>query len=174
MSGKSGFESVKQAGATWDPRATGSQKEGDYKALEASDDSFIIGWFLGTKSNVGKHDSNIHGLKIMEVGNDAHVKGELNNDDPKVNIWGSGVLDSLLAENVQIGQCIMITWKGLTKTKSGTSTYHNWDVGVNPSIEPLGMGGAIKNASAPSNQSAPAASAPEAIMEGDDDDDLPF
>jgi hypothetical protein len=172
---KEGFESVKQAGATWEPKQTGSTKQGNLQSLEAGDDSYIIGWYLGAKHGVGKNNSTIHGLQVKEVGNDSHVVGELDPNTKKINIWGTGVLDNIIADNVQPGQCIMITWLGVQKNKSGGKDYHGWDVGVNPSIEPIPVGGVAPMTAASSStpQAAPAPVAAEASMD-EEEDDLPF
>lgn len=180
MSGKTGlagFESVKGAGAIWEAKQTGSKKAGNLQPLQPGDDSYIIGWYLGSKHGIGKNNSTIHGLKLKEVGNEAHIVGEMNDD--KVNIWGSGVLDGLIAENnIAIGQCIAIQWKGLKKTKDGANEYHDWDVLINNSVEPLGMEGATVKNDSPAPSAEPmnlgAEKDPGAAIMEEEDDDLPF
>jgi len=162
------FESVKTAGATWEPKQSGSKKAGTLKEKQPTESSHIIGWYMGTKNDVGSNNSSVHTIKMKEVGNEADIVGEIIDD--KVQIWGNGVLDSLLANSIQVGQFVMIKWLGKKKSKAGND-YHDWDVMVDSSVEPVtGMtplAQELMQGAKTEPQSA------QAVME-DDDSDLPF
>lgn len=174
---KEGFESVAEISVNWNPKSTGSKKEGSFKELKAGDDSYVIGYYLGTKTGVGKHNSNVHQLQLKEVGNDSHLSGPAA-EGSKIDVWGSGVLDTMITENVNPGELIMITWKGLTKPKKeGGATYHGWDVGVNRNVEPLNS--TIPNmipesGSIDSEDRVKSNANVEVSSSEEDDDDLPF
>ena len=167
--GLAGFEAVSEGGANWNPKSTGNKKDGTLKKLEATDKSFFIGWYLGTKSGVGENNSNVHSFKMKEVGDEAHISGEIMNG--KVNMWGSGVLDSQIADNIQPGQCVAIVWEGLKMSKKGNN-FHSFKVMVNNSIEPIN----------PNADAAPIPGLEKATTEPvgatteveDEDDNLPF
>ncbi|MHA1166315.1 MAG: hypothetical protein ACTSRU_00725 [Candidatus Hodarchaeales archaeon] len=165
-----GFESVKGSGQTWEPKQTGSSKTNNLQALQPGDDSWIVGYYLGCQTGVGDNNSIIHEIKVDKVGNQAHLVGDA---DPsgKVNVWGTGVLNSLIAKKIVPGQYIKVVWQGIQKHKSGGRDYHGWDVLVNSNVEPLGTGSV---ASTPLVEQSTVAEAATPETEADENDDMPF
>ncbi len=187
-SSKDGFESVKGAEALWNPCQTGSKKTNDLVKLTAGDDSYLIGWYLGTRviDTGNNQTSNMHEIQVKEVGDETHISGEFEANG-RVDVWGSAVLDDLISKKVTPGQCILITWEGLKQSqKAGGNDYHGWDVGVNPAIEPIQVAGGIPGipaTKAPETTKVPAGTgglpgeapnAGTAVEEEDDDSHLPF
>jgi hypothetical protein len=165
--GLEGFESVKSAGATWEPKQTGSEKNKDFVKLTPSEASWISGVYLGARTDIGKNNSTIHEIRMENVGDQAHVVGEMSPDN-KVTVWGTGLLDKLISENVTPGQTIAIKWLGIQTPKTGTKPYHGWDVLVKAGVEAE----RIPGLEAPKDESKGLAAAVD-INEADDDD-LPF
>lgn len=173
MSGKTGlagFNSSK-GGAMWEPR-----QDANKQPYTADGSSYLKGYYLGTKEGVGQNNSKIHEFHLLEAGNDAHVVGELVNN--KVGVWGTGVLDSLIADSgIVVGVCVAVIWKGKVSTKDGSKTYHDWDFGTIDGVEPLSLGSV---ASAPQMDAQPTAAPQNAPvdavteMNNADEDDLPF
>jgi len=176
MAGLAGFESTK-GGAVWEPKQTG--KGGDRKDLESNDKSYMIGWYLGAKTGIGANNSTLHEFRLQEVGDTAHIVGDVDENTKKISIWGTGVLDSMIADGLTPGQGCAIVWKGKQKPKSGSGKpYHIWDVMINPSMEPIQVG-EVANipAGGPSDMNLDDAVGEKvegvAATNGDDDD-LPF
>lgn len=182
--GLNGFVDTNQ-GAIWEPKQTGSKKNKDYQELQPTDASYVIGYYLGSKQveTSGGKTSLLHTLRVIEVGDDNHVNGEMINNE--VGIWGSGVLDSAIAKNIAVGQAVAIVWEGKEMNpKQGTNPYHKWKVMHNPSIEPLKMSAMnldapVKSsegvpAGAPAQQNTPEPVAQKVSVDDEDDDDLPF
>ena len=175
------FEST-SGGAIWEPKQKG---KGDTKKdLQPGDDSYFIGWYLTTKDDVGDNNSKIHYFKMMQVGNEEHIIGEIP-DTGKVGIWGTGVLDSrIVEESIQVGQCVAIEWKGKQKPKSGSGKpYHVWDLMVpkdTSKYPPLSMNEIPSMPEGPkeeSNPQEPQKSVPapaSSMLDDDGDDDLQF
>ena len=169
--GKEGFETVQSSSATWNPKQTGSKKGNDFVALEANDKSYVVGFYLGMKTNVGSNNSNIHELQFKEAGDKNHFGEEVKEGD-KVSVWGSGVLDNMIAEGVQPGQLIMITWLGLLQPKkAGGNNYHGWEVGVNKSVEPIKADAAM---AIPDDASTSTKVPSGSENTEEEEDDLPF
>ena len=166
-----GFESVGDSNPMWNPRQTGSAKNGNFKALEASDKSWVTGHYLGCKTGIGENNATVHSIQMSNVGDKAHVDGDIESEGPmKIDFWGSGVLDSKIADNIAPGMLIRIVWKGLVQPKKqGGKPYHGWDVQVNHNVEPIAVASAV-----PSSAPTAAAEAPVAATEAAEDDDLPF
>lgn len=170
------FEST-AGGPVWNPIKKG--KGADEVQFEVNDQSYLVGWYLGTKEGVGKHESKVHEFKIKQVGNEEHIQGEIT-DSGKVSVWGSGVLDSNIVENgIQIGQCVAIQYKGIPNGKK----YHNWSILIPTDMSkypPLSMDELSGVASPPPAPATPQTEeAPKAVpaieaMDDTDDDDLPF
>lgn len=176
------FESM-SGGAIWEPKQVG--KGDDAKPLTAGDDSCMIGWYLGTKEDVGDNNSKIHNFKLKQVGNEDHIIGELP-ETRKISVWGTGVLDSkIVDEGIQVGQCIAIQWKGKQKPKNGGKPYHVWDLfaPIDPEkYPPLSMAeigsipepttSASEDPVVPKEEKMVPAS--NVLNDDGDDDDLPF
>jgi len=175
-----GFESVKGSGQTWEPKQTGSSKTNNLQKLQPGDDSWITGYYLGAQTGVGANNSIIHELKVDKVGSSEHLVGD-EDVNGKVNVWGTGVLNNIIADKIQPGQLIKIVWLGVQKHKSGGKDYHGWDVLVNTNAEPLNLSAHAAATPAmdndpnpepePQNNSAPAT---DTVTESAEDDDLPF
>ena len=118
-----GFESVGKATRTWEPKQTGSTKTQDLKALEASDKSFIIGYYMGSESGIGKDgNSTAHKLEMTKVGDESMLIGE--GDSDEISLWGTGVLNNKITEALERGQMVQgslikITWEGKKTSKTG-------------------------------------------------------
>ena len=142
-----GFENVQRGGTTWEPKSTGKKKDGTLKSLPADDKSFIVGYYMGTEDGKGpKGNSTVHYLKLYRrggnpmVGDMKHFSNNPAETDDNISIWGTGVLNVRIAENVKLGQCIMVKWLGITPSKkAGGESYHNWEVKVNTKIDPMSV-----------------------------------
>jgi len=169
------FETVGKGTAAWEPKVSGTKKEGNQVEKQPNDKSYIQGYYLGTKEvTVNNKTFNIHEIKMTAVGNEADLTGELD-ESKKVSVWGTGVLDKVISENVQYGQMIQIKWEGKKAPKTpGGNNYHDWTVGVNHNAEPL-MSNAtpLPKELMQSNNAAPANESPVDVL-GAIDDDLPF
>ncbi len=189
-----GWNPVNEITATWEPKQTGSTKTQNLVHLEPTPQSYLIGWYVETKEAVGGNNSKIHKLKFHEAGNKEHVIGDLTNG--YISVWGTGVLDDLIAKNIQPGQFIKIDWNGVQQPKkAGGKPYHGWTVSTNNSVAPIqvdspamaqpatnppasGQSAAQPLGGFPGGGVQPAAntsagSVSDAVMD-DDDDDLPF
>jgi len=167
-----GFESVGDSNPMWNPRQTGSKKGGDFKELIADDKSWATGHYLGCKTGIGANNSAVHTIQMTGVGNKAHINGPVDPASLKVDFWGSGVLDSKIADNITPGMLIRVVWQGIQQPKkAGGNTYHGWDVQVNHSVEPIAVAGAMPSQAAPAQASEPTTAA--AVTE-EEEDDLPF
>lgn len=168
--GLAGFEAVSEGGANWNPKSTGSKKGKDFKKLEATDKSYFVGWYLGTKSGVGENNSNVHSFRMKDVGDKAHITGDMP-EDKKVSMWGSGVLDGQIADNIAPGQCVAIVWEGIKTSEKSQNNYHAWKVMVNNTIEPINVNAApiegLGNATTEPTKEAVA-------TEEEAEDDMPF
>lgn len=131
------FEDVQRKGTVWEPKSTGTKKAGDLKALEATDKSYFVGYYMGSDENAGPNsNSTVHYFKLGEVGDKAHLKGDPSENDNMISVWGTGVLDDRIKEGVSEGDFCLIKWLGKKMGKTGNA-YHNWKVGVNKNVEPL-------------------------------------
>lgn len=139
-----GFEEVVTKSTTWEPKQTGKKKDGTFKALEESDNSYVTGYYLETQEvSVQNKKSIAHKIQLMKrkdgsymVGDVKHLTGDPSETKDVVTIWGSTALDSKIADLVQPGQAVKIIWKGKKVGKNGNS-YHDWSIAMNPNIEPL-------------------------------------
>ena len=176
MSNDDGFESVGDSNALWNPRQTGSKKGGDYKELVADDKSWAMGYYLGCKTGIGANNATIHTIKMTGVGSKAHISGDVDPVACKVDLWGSGVLDDKIANNIVPGQMIRIVWQGLQQPKkAGGNTYHGWDLQVSNKVEPIAVAGNVPTTPPSTNPMSEGAEAPVAsASDADDDSDLPF
>lgn len=164
------FESVKQNGPVWEPKQTGSKKTKDLTALEATNKSFIDGYYLGCQTGQGPdNNSTIHKIKCTKVGDSAHIIGE-KDESKEVSIWGTNVLNDNLSK-INVGDMVRIVWEGKKEPKKGGNEYHSWDVLVDRSVEPL-SGASNPVATTAQDEAAPVAS--PVVAEVEDDDDLPF
>lgn len=184
-----GFEVVVTKSTTWEPKQTGSKKEGNLVKLEANDKSYVVGYYIGTEEIKMKDNktSTVHKLQILRgkdgkcmVGSSKHLSGDPKETNDVVTIWGTGVLDGKIAENVQLGAAVKIIWKGATVGKSGNS-YHTWDIALNSSIEPLDLNAKYADADTSEfddDKESPVAAKTEkvsaAIDDDFEDDDIPF
>ncbi len=165
------FTSVKQLIKCWEPKQTGNKKDGNLTPLKATDNSYLIGYYLESRENIGKEkNSTMHILQLESCGSKNALPEDIKKED-KVGVWGTGVLNDMITNNVSPGQFIKITWLGKQTPKNqGGNEYHGWDVGVSEKREPINLGGSIeipaKNVSTESK--------PEVAGNQDDSDDLPF
>jgi len=132
-----GFEDAAPS-TMWNPRSTGSKEGGDFTPLSAGPKSWIAGYYMGMVENQGKHNSTVHTVRLRKdsngnymIGDTAHLSKAPEGDTVDVNIWGSGMLNGEIAENVTAGTMILIMWEGLKpKKKDPSSTYHSWKLKI--------------------------------------------
>jgi hypothetical protein len=132
-----GFEEAAPS-TMWNPRSSGSKASGDFKELVSGTKSWIAGYYLGNKDNQGKHGSTVHTIRLRKdqngnymIGDAAHLSKSPEGDTVDVNIWGSGMLNGEIAENVTAGTMILIMWEGLKpKKKDPSATYHSWKLKI--------------------------------------------
>ena len=145
-----GFETVQTMSTTWEPKSTGKKKDNTLKELDQDDaKSWIAGYYLESKEGVGPTgNSTIHTFKIMKfksgkvmVGDTKHLSGNPAETNEIISIWGTGVLNGRIAEYVTPGQAVKITWKGKKASKRTGNPYHDWEIAINKSIEPLSISG---------------------------------
>lgn len=131
------FKSVKSAGPMWEPKQTGRKIDNSLQPLNATDKSFIDGYYLGARTNMGQEqNSTLHSMRVKNVGDKNHIIGDPNENNGEVSIWGTGVLDDLLSK-IRPGQYIRICWLGKSKSKNGGREYHDWDVLLDDTAEPM-------------------------------------
>lgn len=166
----SNFTNVGGNSVNWEPKQTGTAKDSNLKQLEPNKKSHIVGYYLGTDHDQGKDKtSQVHKIKLVQVGDPDHLSGEAEEGDT-ISIWGTSVLNSRIVENITIGQCILILWKGKQEPKKkGGRPYHTWEVMVNPDVEPILVGAQLATPAA-----EPAVSSTEATGNDMESDDLPF
>lgn len=139
------FEVVNERATLWECKQTGSTKEGNLTKLKESEDSWVVGYYLGCDTGLGQEKrSTAHKLKIFRkkdnslmIGSKKHLSGNPAETNDIISMWGSNVLDGKIAENVQPGQLIKVTWLGTKAPKSGGKHYHNWEIAVNHKVAPL-------------------------------------
>lgn len=128
-----------------------SGKEVNFK-FEKEGES-LVGHFMGSIHDVGtKKNSSIHTIKKT--------------DDTEVNFWGSMVMDDQLG-NIPFGSLIKIDYLGKKENKKKTDSYHNFEVFVDESVEPL-----VEAGTAPTNNAPELAASSNGTFE--DSGDLPF
>ena len=187
------FQKVEENLATWSPRMKGSKKENNLVKLEANEKSWIIGWYLGFRKFTAKEGGDeytVHKMKAFEIGDPSTASDEISKEGTVIEFFGSGVLDRMLAENIQPGQAIRVMWLGLVAQSDNVKrAYHGWQVDVDTETTPISvMNGVIVGDAQSSNndvagfsetvpQGEAAESVPANTTEGapaDPDDDLPF
>lgn len=174
-----GFESVKTTGPLWETRATGSKKAGTLADKPCTPQSFLDAYYMESKEVViDNKTSLLHAFKFSACGNEADLTEPIG-EDGKVSVWGSGVLNDLISKNVQPGQLCRIQWLGKKISKASGNPYHDFDLLIDRTAEPLSMSALPaelqKPAAAAATNATPAANAtPAQQMAADDDDDLPF
>lgn len=142
------FEVVNERATLWECKQTGSMKDGNLTKLQPSEKSWVMGYYLGCDTGLGQDKrSTAHKLKVVRnsegkviVGDKSHLSGNPSETNDLISLWGSSVLDGKIAENVQPGQMIKITWLGTKAPKKGGIPYHNWEVAINHKVAPLTTG----------------------------------
>ena len=92
------------------------QETGDGKTWDFEKNSKIEGVLLNIKNDVGPNGSKLYEI---EVGNDVF------------GVWGSFVLDAKLSK-VEVGNEVMIEYKGKAVSEKTKRTYKNYDVAFRP------------------------------------------
>lgn len=163
------FESVSQGGAVWEPKQSGSKKDGTLKEKQPTEKSKIEGYYFGSKEVTTKNGASmIHYIKNPKGYDSDDVDGDI--IDSKIGVWGNGVLDKMISESITRGQYIQITWLGKAISKSTGNPYHCWDLAVDNTVEPYsGMTPLPAELNA-----APVTNGSVAAAMDDDDDSLPF
>jgi len=187
---------------TWNCKYTGSTKGGDLEKLEATPESWIIGWYIGTRDGEINGDPvKIHTVRVVEVGNPAHLSEPIDDavKGKDYEFIGDFVINDRLATKIQPGQACKIQWMGLTQPKKqGGRPYHNWKLFEDTHTEPItvkdgvvveDLGSSVSEMvaeeaipeGAPSVPAGPGsepqaaqANPPTAAAQPEEDDDLPF
>jgi len=148
------FVSVNEFTPNWNPRSTGTKKEGNRQDLAATELSFIVGWYLGSREvTIDNKQYTVHKILANKVGDQSHLGEPLAEGEAKqYEFFGTGVLNNQLAEHVTEGQYVRIKWLGMTQPKKqGGSAYHGWDVGVSSKTEPIAVQNGIPVGNSPGN-----------------------
>lgn len=161
------FVSAKN-GEFWNPTVDVATKV----AKEVSENSYIIGTFLGYDTEMGpKKNSNLYRFEVSVL------EGVKLQEPKMMSFWGSMVLDDMLLvkARLQEGMRAKIQWLGKkTGKKPGSASYHDWDV-----LVPKGQSTTVN---APVDTKAPISAAPKNVANvpapsaqvEDDSDELPF
>lgn len=181
------YTDVDEFTPNWNPFYTGSKEEGNKTQLSPSDDSWIEGFYIGSREQKIKNDTYvIHKVKAIAAGNLDHLGAELQEGGTEYEFFGSGVLNAKISEKVQPGMCIKIKWLGVQESKKTPGRkYHGWKVFINNSVAPISIqnGVIISDANTSNNEFQQAAKEDvnvaavaqnQATIEDEGDDDLPF
>jgi hypothetical protein len=160
-----------QDGAVWYPSQ--KFKDGVGTDIESSKETYVEGYFLGTKEVKTKNGaSNIHSFKLIKAGNPDSIKvsegGPISEGDD-VSVWGSMILDEAILKNATPGVKTMIHWEGKKKALTGGNSYNVFGVYFDKAAEPFGGGPAPMELT--QNQEPQKAAD---VMAGDKNDKLPF
>lgn len=113
-------------GVDWKPMqaADGAAK------MKGSDTDYIEGHLVKIKDGVGKHNSRVYELRIVEpdVQKYGKYKG-FGSEGALVNLWGSTVIDNKMS-NIRLGQWVRIEYKG-KKLKKSSEGKHPSMLGMN-------------------------------------------
>jgi hypothetical protein len=188
---KNGFVKIETPSyPTWNPCTT-KDPNGIVIPRIKGDDSYIVGYYVNTdiRQNKQGKDFTIHNIILEEVGSKEHLSKDAAKGDV-VSLFGKTALDEKILKNVSAGQMIMLTWEGKFPSKQNPGQgYHLFDVSVNPNFSLTvdemkaklsGSAQQAVNATATTStptqtQQAPVANtAPVAVLDDADDDDLPF
>lgn len=171
-----GFVEVNEKNPIYEP-CIYKNEQGDTVTKTVSDNSYMVGYYLGMKEiQVKGKNSIIHEFQLKMVGNEADLSEPAKEGD-RISMWGRLTLNELLIKHVAIGVLCEIRWTGKIKAKSGDSAYHTFKLRVNTSDT---LASAVT--SSPQQPASPAATAPQtsapvanqAEKLADEDDDLPF
>ena len=167
-----GFESVKTTGPLWETRATGSKKAGTLADKPCTPQSYLDGYYLESKDvMIADKPSTLHTFKFVACGKDEDLSEPIG-EDGKVSVWGSGVLNDLITKNVQPGQLCRVQWLGKKISKQSGNPYHDFDLMIDRTAEPLGF--TALPADLQKAAAAPAPNATPAQTMAADDEDIPF
>jgi len=136
------WEDVTARVPMWNATST-KNEAGATVPLEATANSFIEGYFLGTNvfDNPKKPGENLttHSMHATRIGDEAHNEGDpLPEGGAKRDFWGSGVVNSLLENEVTPGQKIRLTYLGMATSKNNRQ-YKNFKVQISKTVEPLNV-----------------------------------
>lgn len=170
----SGFRDTDEFEKAWNCRSTGSKKEKTFKELKATEKSFIIGYYQGSRQV--KNDKNpnqphiLHKIIATEIGDKSHSPALENKEGEIREFFGTTVINKKLAEKCQAGQLVKIQWMGKVQPKEGSEPYHDWKLFIDESAAPrlAGHSFATQSESVKTEETAPVTSS------DDDDDDLAF
>lgn len=153
----------------WNPRWSGSKKKNNLVILDASEKSFMDGYYLGTRTGmIGTDPVKIHKMKLVAAGDDSHVNEDIPEGGLIVEFVGSGVIDKKIAEELNGGELVRIQWDGKVENKTNPERkYHMWRLFVDHEAEPM----AVKGGHVIAEGEVAAA---ESGTGEDEDSDLPF
>jgi len=184
------FEDVSARIPMWNP-ATTKNEAGVSTELAATENSYIAGYFLGTRRQPNPKKPNeefvIHRMHATKVGDHAHDGNEALAEGGSVReLWGSAVINNLLEDSVTPGQMIKITYLGKKSTQDGARTFKNYSVGASKTAEPVKVDNLrivdydvapAQNSNADASVGAPkqeAVSTAQGAAAEEAEDDLPF
>lgn len=165
------FESTSDFLPSWNCLTRGSSKEQNLTYLEASEESWMIGYYISTREVEIKNKKYLkHKFKVTHVGRLEDLNGVEGVDAESgtiLEVLGTGVLNNKIEESVQPGVYVEIKYLGRKKKKDSEETYHNWDVGIASGVEPIKVqNGVIVGDANSSNKEVAAAPAAAAATEG--------
>lgn len=171
------FEKVGGFEKMWNAVQTGSKAKNNRVELPATDKSWIMGWYTGSREAVINGDVNIvHKIKAVAFGDPAHSEPIVDTENGEFReFFGTTVLNDTLSQ-IRPGQFIRILYLGnQTPKKAGGRNYKGWEVGkstTRPMLTNFGVQSPIPDAIKKDNATASNNNAETFVAEGDDD--LPF
>lgn len=156
------FESVK-TGTIWNP-----MQDSDKKPLQPTDKSYLIGYYMGSEQKSAKNGDpyTLHSVRSKDVGGVETVE--------KVSFFGTKILNDAL-EVMEPGSLIKVVWLGKVQPeKEGAREYHDWDILVDRTVEPMGVDTTPASETEESLDKPVAAQKNNPSKPEDATDDLPF
>ena len=128
------FTSTSDFLPSWNCMSKGSSKENNLEWLQATDESWIVGYYISQKDVTIKDRPYVKiRIRATHVGSNEHLRDIESVDETgtDVEILSTGVLTNKILESVQPGQYVKIMYKGKIPKKSNPAeSYHNWDVAI--------------------------------------------
>lgn len=169
------FVSVGSFEKAWNATQTGSAAKGNRQDLPATKDSWIMGWYMGSRTQqIGTDTHTIHKIKAVAFGDPKHSDPIVDKENGEFReFFGTKVVNEKLATNVQPGQFVRITYMGPQDPKKpGGKKYKGWNVEVSTKRAPISVFGATS--AAPPVQNTVGAAQNSAAVDIEEEDELPF
>lgn len=183
------FTSTSDFLPSWNCMSKGSTKENNLEWLKPTEESWLCGYYISMKDvTIKDRPYKKIIMRATHVGNNEHLRDieSVSEQGTDVEILSTGVLTNKIEESVQPGQYIEIKYLGKVPKKSNPAeSYHNWNVGIAGSVEPLVVqnGIVVGDANSSQNEMAQPVEEPQGDTMGktdpspaaaEGDDDLPF